>query len=160
MTAPSWYYRHDDVVSGPVSFTALAALLAAGTIGPDSPVWTEEWREWRRAADFPELHAAAEIAAPSAASEEKPEEPEEYPLTGRPSFREAFRITQLALGAFTFLVLSLAFAAWGARQAVEPVGLLFAFLAGPVLVTLLATYVLSLPVAGLVYYCLKALSRR
>ena len=160
MTDPGWYYRRDDIVCGPVSFTALADLLAAGKIGPDSPVWTEEWREWRRAVEFPELHAAAEIAALSAASEEKPEESEEYPLTGRPSFREVFRMTQLALGAFTFLVLSLAFASWGARQAVEPVGLLFAFLAGPVLVTLLATYVLSVPVAGVVYWCMRTLSRR
>ena len=160
MTHSDWYYRHDNVVSGPLSFTALADLLAAGRIGPESAVWTEDWREWRRARDVPELNAAAELAASSVAGEERREEREEYPLADGPTFREVFRVTQLALGGFTFLVLSLAFGSWGARQAVEPVGLLFAFLAGPVLVTLLAAYVLSLPVAGLVYYCMRALSRR
>ena len=57
----SWYYAENNERRGPIDDDALQALVAAGTIRPDTLVWREGLAAW-----VPYRQAAAGVAGPSA----------------------------------------------------------------------------------------------
>jgi uncharacterized membrane protein len=62
----TWRYVQNGQPAGPVETSALQALLANGTVGPETLVWKEGMAKWAPARTLPELGGAepADTAAP------------------------------------------------------------------------------------------------
>lgn len=61
-----WYYSEAEQPVGPISEEKLLRLVAVGTVGGDTLVWTEGMKDWRPAREVPILFSdRAGAGAPS-----------------------------------------------------------------------------------------------
>lgn len=87
-----WYYENKGERGGPVSADELKAMLASGTIGLASLVWTAAFgREWKRVADT-ELAPPAPVLPPPLPHDEPPALPSQ---ASEAAWSEAFLTSDL-----------------------------------------------------------------
>lgn len=56
MTAPArWYHLQGERQLGPLDLDTMRRLVLAGTVGPDTYVWSDGMEEWLHARDVPAL---------------------------------------------------------------------------------------------------------
>ena len=59
-----WYYEHEGQPKGPVAESDIAAMLANGSIRPNTRVWTAAFgQEWKQASQTQLVSAGANVAA-------------------------------------------------------------------------------------------------
>ncbi len=61
----AWYYAKDNQQTGPVSEGGMHELFKAGTIGPQTLVWTESLQAWAYASSFEVFQAYVSAAPPA-----------------------------------------------------------------------------------------------
>lgn len=64
MTEPArWYHLQGERQLGPLELDTMRRLVLAGTVGPDTYVWSDGMAEWLHARDVPALFPPASVRA-------------------------------------------------------------------------------------------------
>ena len=75
---PVWYYAHEGAQEGPITMSALGALLEAGTLDAESLVWRPGVEAWAPVADFDELQSLLGESAPETVEAPTADPDEDY----------------------------------------------------------------------------------
>jgi hypothetical protein len=94
VTEPArWYHLQGERQLGPLELDTMRRLVLAGTVGPDTYVWSDGMAEWLRARDVPALVPPGSVQAdlpdwtpsePQSGSDEPSDDAVREPSTDEP----------------------------------------------------------------------------